>query len=267
MRDLRALGRIVQKTIGIGAALAMLCGAAGLANAQNNLRYDNRNNGPVLLNPISVYIIYWFPNGVIADPGYSNGLGDFTLVVDGFFGFKDGSTQGVSGSAYLNIATQYPGTCGQGQCVLQNVAGAVKLVDSFVETRAYPHAGTQLDPLQDSDIRDEVTRSIAAKSWRVDSGTIFFVITGVFQSTGRGVEECAGGNCTFKGSPAFCAYHSSFGSGGNTIYYGTLVAIVADLLAGRRVICPMRASPPLAACLASSLRSALTCFRRTGKSH
>jgi len=213
MRGPFTLDRTSKLLVNIGTALVLWCNGTNLADAANNLSYDSQKQGPTLQNPINVYLIYWMPGGVEAYPGAVSGMGNFDLPIGSFFG-------NVSGSAYLNIATQYPGACGSNQCVVQNVIGAVNLAGDYVDTRAYPHAGTQRDPLQDSDIQDEVRRSIAQKKWSVDPNNAFFVITGVFQATGRGVEECVpNGNCTFN---AFCGYHASFGFNGNTVHYAYL---------------------------------------------
>jgi hypothetical protein len=56
----------------------------------------------------------------------------------------------------------------------------------------------------------------------VDGNSEFFVITGVFKSTGAGVVECQGNGCTLPGPNGFCAYHSNFGFNGKTVLYGFL---------------------------------------------
>ena len=194
-----------------------------------NLAYDGVKKGRVLQNPITVYMIYWYPPGVVADTSIYDGFGSFTTDVDLFFGDRvlAWDVPGVSNSSYLNILTQYPGSCGGPACVVANVRGAVRLGDSFVERLAYPHAGpgndagTQANPLADADIRDEIQRAISARNWHVDANTIVFVVTGVFQAGGT-VEECRdGSNCTFKGS-SFCGYHKSLDVNGVTIAYSYL---------------------------------------------
>jgi hypothetical protein len=125
----------------------------------------------------------------------------------------------VSVTSYLNIATQYPGASG----VIENVPGAVRTAGLFLDTRAYPHAGTKDDPLVYSDIENEVTRVISQQNWALDANTVFFVFTGVDYATGSVIEECNPlGRCTYQGS--FCGYHRYFDSNGTTIHYAYLVA-------------------------------------------
>ena len=87
--------------------------------------------------------------------------------------------------------------------------------------QAYPNGrGTRANPLQDSDIQNEVTRAITQNGWSVDNNSVYFVITGVFRNTGALVEMCHNGtNCTFT---MMCAFHNHFNSSGNNIRYGYL---------------------------------------------
>jgi hypothetical protein len=80
----------------------------------------------------------------------------------------------------------------------------------FVDTRAYPHAGTAADPLLDADIQTEVTNIITTNSLTPGLNTEFFVFTGA------NVAECASFGCT---TTDFCAYHGSFQSNGNAVLY------------------------------------------------
>jgi len=161
-------------------------------------------------SPVRVFLIFWTPPGVVLDASAADGMGNFQSLLQGFIG-------DLSGSAYANILTQYPGACGQNQCVLSNGPGAFVLGGSWTDSLAYPGGrGTRANPLQDSDIQNEVTRAIAQNFWTVDNNAVFFVVTGVFKSTGALVEECAGGGCTFN---FFCGYHDYFSSAGNNIRY------------------------------------------------
>jgi hypothetical protein len=116
-----------KQIINAGVAFAIWSTGAGLAAAQN----VSYNNGPVLLNPINVHLIYWFPPGVEAYPGAVSGLGDFDGIITSFLA-------NISGSAYLNIATQYTMACDSGTCALKNSPGAVNVVAHITDTRAYP---------------------------------------------------------------------------------------------------------------------------------
>ncbi len=201
----------------IGASAAVVAFAvllAGGAWAANNL---SNHGGPTMQNQTKLFFVYWLSSGVVLDTGQANGVGNFETLLQRFAG-------DVSGTPYLNIVTQYPGQCGSNQCVLQNRPGAVALGGNWVDTTAYPHAGTQADPLQDSDIRASIGRAVAHNHWTLDSNSLILVITGVVKNTGKPVEECEpdGANCTFRGSSSFCAYHNNFNMGGNHVRYGYL---------------------------------------------
>ena len=202
MRDRKSC---VLKPLLTSAAVVLLL--AGSARAANNL--DN-NGGPTMQNPIKAFLIYWLPSGVVLDNTVAGNIGNFETLTQRFF-------RDASASSYFNINTQYPGQCGSNQCVVANGPGAVSLGGAWVDTQAYPHGpntGTQSNPLQDSDIQNEVTRAIAQNHWTANGNAEFFVITGIFQSNGSLVQECDGGQCTFN---TFCAYHDNF-NGGNTLY-------------------------------------------------
>jgi hypothetical protein len=185
------------------AAVACLTLPLLFASAQANM---TPHGGPVMVNQVKTFLIYWTPTGVVLDSSVTDGTGNFRTLSQQFYG-------DVSGSDYMNIVTQYPGTCSGSPCVLSNGADAVKNIGVWVDTQAYPHpgvnndSGTQANPLTDADIQNEVTRAIGQNHWTVDANSIFFVITGIFSSNGKLVEECAGAECTFN---AFCAYHSQF---------------------------------------------------------
>lgn len=168
------------------------------------------NGGPVMRDTIHAFFIYWTPTGVVLDNALPDGVGNFQSLEQRFF-------DDVANTDYMNIATQYPGHCSGIRCVLSNDSSSVAFGGSWVDTQAYPThgigstAGTQTNPLSDADIQAEVSRAIDQNHWTADANAIFFVVTGVFSSSGNPVEECDGLNCTFKGV-AFCAYHRAFGS-------------------------------------------------------
>jgi hypothetical protein len=196
------------------AALTFLIGSlAPSAVAANNL---NNNGGPTMQNQIKAFLIYWLPSGVVLDTSVTNGVGNFETLTQQFY-------RDLSATSYVNIVTQYPGSCGSNECVVQNQAGAVALGGFWVDTQAYPHAGSQADPLGDADIQNEVKRAITQNHWSSGANTEFFVFTGVVKNTGKEIEECdsSGSNCTFKGV-SFCAYHGNFGLNGGNAFYGFL---------------------------------------------
>src|SRR5215467_8671827 len=170
------------------------------------------HGGPIMRNTVRAFLVYWLPTGVVLDNTVSDNTGNFRSLSQQFY-------SDISPTAYLNIVTQYPGTCSGSSCVLSNNGGAVVLGGSWVDTQAYPHpgvannSGTQANPLSDADIQSEVTRAMSQNGWTADTNSVFFVITGIFSSSGALVEECQSGgvNCTFRGV-AFCGYHNNFGS-------------------------------------------------------
>jgi hypothetical protein len=192
------------KRLGLGSVIAGLLVLAGAreAAAIGNLV----NHGGPTMQSARVHFIFWLPPGTSFDPTVMGGVGNFESLPARF-------VNDLSGTAYFNTNTEYPGQCGASQCVVTNGPGVVSLGGSFVETRAYPHAGTRADPLQDSDIQNEITRAIAANGWTAGMDAEFFVLTAA------GIEECSGGPCTFD---TYCAYHASFDSGGRKVIYGYL---------------------------------------------
>jgi hypothetical protein len=161
--------KLLTATVALGFFIG--CVITHSATASNLVDLHQRT----MVNPIRAFLIYWLPTGVTLDTSVPDGIGNFETLTQQFF-------SDISATSYLNIVTQYPGTCGGTTCVLQNDYAAVMLGGSWVDTQAYPHAGTQSNPLLDSDIQNEVTRSISQNRWSVDANTIFFVITGVFNS-------------------------------------------------------------------------------------
>jgi len=190
--------------------------AIGLLSAHSaraaNLVY---NGGPTLQDQIKVYLIYWLPKGIEFDTTVSGGIGNYETLTQRFY-------DDVSATPYLNIDAQYTETCASNgnKCALQNLTRAVIPAGAWVDTKTYPHAGTEKDPLQDSDIQNEVTRAIGQEGWAVDANSIFFVLTGVNASNGQMIEECDGSTgCSFT---SFCAYHDNYSLNGTKVLYGFL---------------------------------------------
>ena len=197
--------------LAVAVLLSTLVLPGNLARGANNL---NNHGGPTMQNQVKGFLIYWLPSGVVLDTSQGDGIGNFETLTQRFF-------TDLSATSYFDITTQYPGQCGNNQCVVANGPSAVTLGGNWVDSRAYPSGkGTATNPLQDSDVQNEVQRAINQNNWNIDGNSEFFVITGVFKSTGAGVVECQGGGCTISGG--FCAYHSNFGFNGKTALYGYL---------------------------------------------
>ena len=164
-------------------------------NSGNDLPAGSGN----VMTTTTIYYDFWLPTGqhfesdATSDTNYENLLIRWA--------------NDVGGTQYHNLATQYNGGNG-------TISNTVTFGGSWVDTAAYPHAGTTADPLQDSDIQKEVTNAVTTNGWTEDGSHI----TAVFTATG--IQECmSSSSCTFKGSPSFCAYHFNFSDGGNDALY------------------------------------------------
>jgi hypothetical protein len=176
------------------------------------------HGGPTMQGPISVFLIFWEPSQptpLFYDSSTGTSDATYRSLMSRFF-------RDVAPSSYFNILTQYFGACesnSSNSCVVPNASGTVTIPGNgvFVDPRPYPHAGTTADPLQDSDVRDEINKAITVNGWTVSNNSEFFVFTTA------GINECADFGCTFLSSkgPAFCAYHDSADS--------VIYAFVADI--------------------------------------
>jgi len=198
--------------------LAGICGAAWMmpAMGQTNIPYGG---GPVM-QTATVYLVFWLPPNNNFDTAVANGIGNYETLLTDFF-------VNVAPSTYYSVVGQYTGMCNSNTCLVQNAPNAVHIGATFVVTGAYPHAGTQNDPLLDADIQNEVQSLITQYGLSDGVNAEFFVYVG------SGVQEClaapaTGAECTFfnprdpRGT-AFCAYHSSFtDSRGNSAVYAVM---------------------------------------------
>src|SRR3954447_6375601 len=155
-------------------------------------------NGDVMTST-TIYYVFWLPTGLhyegttATDANYENLLIQWAQDL--------GSTQ------FHNLVTQYSGDNGA-------ITNSVTYGGSWTDTGAYPHAGTTAAPLQDSNIRDEVTAAYAANpGWTDDINHIVAVFTA------DGIQECAPFGCTFDSTGGFCAYHDHFDNSGSDSPY------------------------------------------------
>jgi hypothetical protein len=157
------------------------------------------HGGSVMRDP-TVYAIFWNPTtpptnypGALFGPNYQNGIEHYL--------------NDVSQTPYFNILTQYGDNTGQPVPPTSHFGG------SWTDTTTYPHAGTWADPLGDQDIRDSVSRAVAAHpNWQTDALSTMYMVF-----TGKNIIECSGsGNDCFAATDwtgatstrgAFCAYH------------------------------------------------------------
>jgi hypothetical protein len=179
------------------------------AASPNDLTY---HTGPVMRDPTN-YVIIWNPPGSTFKASYQKLIEQY---------FTD-----IGGTPFMSINSQYGDSSGVPVPNTNHFGGT--WVDT---TNAYPHAGTVADPINGSDIQDEIDRAIAANpTWQAPGlSTMYFVYLGqniieCFKGSGNtfgcfaGVD--AGGNSppapagspnTVAGAGTYCAYHSSFGA-------------------------------------------------------
>lgn len=176
-------------------------GAAGQTSTLNcspgNPCLNLTNHGGSVMHSVTAFLIFWLPRGSTApSPQYER-------LISRYF-YDAGSTP------YFGLLSQY---CDSSGCP----ANSLSLGGTWVDTgNAYPHAGTQHDPLQDGDIQNEVDRAISANNgnnnaWAASNSRIYLVFTA------PNVNSCSdSSHCTFptpNNSRYFCAYHSDYGTG------------------------------------------------------
>lgn len=156
------------------------------------------NGGPIMKGPTTVFLVFWLPRGFNYDTSVSNGDKGYENLMERFF--KD-----VSKTSYFDILTQYPGTCGPDVPKKNSCLSEVDVRPLPVDNSPYTQfnstsQGTANQPLQDSDIQQEVLKMIKQNKITPALDTEFFVFTAA------GVQECNGFGCT---GSTYCAYHSS----------------------------------------------------------
>ena len=155
-------------------------------------------NGDIMPST-TLYYVFWLPTGLHYEANAAGDTNYENLLVQW--------AQDLGGTQFHNLVTQYNGNNG-------TISNTVSYGGSWTDTGAYPHAGTTGDPLQDSNIRDEVTAAFAANSsWVQGINTIVAVFTA------NGIQECASFGCTFDTTGGFCAYHDHFNPGGSDTPY------------------------------------------------
>lgn len=158
------------------------------------------HGGPVM-HGVTVSLVFWLPPG---DHFTSDGTDA------AYESLQQRWVQDVGGTPYFNVLTQYTDSTG-------HVPDAVSFGGSWIDTQAYPRAGTQSDPLQDSDIAAEASHAAATQGWTQDASHIVVVFTAA------GTQECltvgTSRTCTFpltQGDGWMCGYH--FSKGADQIY-------------------------------------------------
>lgn len=157
-----------------------------------------------VMHAMTAYLLFWLPAGQSFEPTGSDAR--FESLMAQYL-------NDVGGSALYGLLTQYWDYRG-------SVLNSVTLGGTYVDTTAYPHAGTRADPISSDNIENEITQDIHTNKWPVDGEHEVFVFTGY------NVESCAyytgGRDCSFgDNGKHYCAYHSDFpidAGSGDAIY-------------------------------------------------
>jgi uncharacterized repeat protein (TIGR01451 family) len=187
-----------------GVAMAAPVGASGANGSYTHVGPKSPGvdlppgNGDIMPST-TIYYVFWLPTGLHYEANAAGDTNYENLLIQWA---KD-----LGSSQFHNLVTQYNGNNG-------SITNTVNYGGSWTDTGVYPHAGTTGDPLQDSDIRAEVTAAYAANSsWTEDINHIVAVFTAT------GIHECASFGCTFSNPGGFCAYHDHFTDGSNDSPY------------------------------------------------
>jgi IPT/TIG domain len=195
---------IVQLGNGKPLSYQPLRGAAQLSAqplASANLLY---HGGPVMTSNTN-YSFYWAPSGSPAYPAeYQAGVNQYLEDL----AHDSGGDQNVD-----SLATQYTNASSEAVAYDSHFAGAI------VDTDPYPKNGCKKAAicLTDAQLQAELNTYISAHALPRDLAHEYFMLTP------PGVEDCfeaSGSECSAGTSaPTYCAYHSSFASGGGEIVY------------------------------------------------
>lgn len=176
-----------------------------VASPTANMTYQ----GGSIMQTVTAYTIYWTPNNTLAN--------DYKNLINRYFA-------DINASPFYNINTQY--FQNPGSVFMQNSSG---LGGTWTDTansgigNGYPGGrGTAANALTRADIENEVAAALAANpTWGPPGLTKQYLV--YYE---QGIEQCFNAtSCTPgvpNGQPSFCAYHTYFTSGGNTVIYGNM---------------------------------------------
>ncbi len=165
----------------------------------SNMSY---HNGPTMRTTSTTYAIFWEPAGSYVS-------GTYNSLLQRYFG-------DVGGSGLYNNNTQYYDTTSGSK---QFIVNSSTLGGSWVDTSTYPSSAcndtaTPGACLSDAQIQAEVSKAMTANGWTGGSTHLFFVFTA------KGEGSCYNSSsCAFT---QYCAYHSNFSSGGQTVLYANM---------------------------------------------
>jgi hypothetical protein len=173
-------------------------GGGGGGGGGGNLGY---HGGPVM-HTNTTYTIYWIPPGYSVSSGYQS-------IINGFFQ-NVAAASGSSSNVYFSD-TQY--SDGTGAIAYSSGYG-----QTYVDTSPLPASGCSDSHtpvcLSDAQLRSEIAKDIAAAGWSANSTSMFFMFTA------KNIGSCySSSSCAFS---QYCAYHSSFTSGSNSVIYANM---------------------------------------------
>ena len=184
-------------------ALALVVPALARADNVTNMTW---HNGTIMPSS-TTYAIFWLPAGTHYEPPSGSSATDaandtrYENLLIRYF-------QDVGGSDIYATTTQYTGSNGA-------IANNSTFGGSFVDTNAYPHAGTTADPLTQTDLQAEVESVRSGQGWPTGVSTEYFIFTGY---TIQSITPDGS-----KSTTDYCAYHTHYDAGGgNTVVWANM---------------------------------------------
>lgn len=156
-----------------------------------------------VMQGVTNYLIFWLPAGYnfdnsTIDPAASNpSNARYEGIIENYF-------QQIGGSPFYQILQQY-----------NNSGGTASLGAVYIDTTPYPSGhGTIANPLNYTNIDDEIASDINLNSWSYGLNSEFFLFTGF------NVESCSAfGYCTTNN---ICGWHNYFTLNSSPVIYSNL---------------------------------------------
>ncbi|GAC1469454.1 MAG: hypothetical protein PVSMB7_18750 [Chloroflexota bacterium] len=192
---------------------------AAVPEAGGPLRY---HGGPVM-RTATTYLIFWLPPGYHFEPDASADSRYMALVKQFF--------ADVGSTAYYDILSQYSfddtGRLVQnGPVFNQSVVGG-----TFIDRSPYPRSANVVDPLLDTDIRDEVVRVAASQGWSPALTAAFFVYTGsgVPICLAARPDQCSYSSNGLSATPHWCSLHGAHLSNPSDTNAALIYGVMPDI--------------------------------------
>jgi hypothetical protein len=175
-------------------AVALIVPALARADNVTNMTF----HGGTIMPTSTTYAIFWLPTGTHYEPPSGNPATDaandtrYENLLIRYF-------NDVGGSDLYATTTQYTGSNGA-------ITNNSTFGGSFVDTTAYPHAGTTADPITQADLQARVEAVRTAQGWPTGVNAVYFIFTGyqIQSITPDGS----------RSTTDYCAYHTWYDAGG-----------------------------------------------------